>query len=96
MLPGFGQVRELELLVKAGFTPLEAIRIGTLEGARFLGQDGAGMGSMAPGKRANLMMVPAIPTPAWGPGERRDGLPGGVAYDSRALRDSVRGVVGLR
>ncbi len=33
VLPGFGDQRELELLVKAGFSPLEAIKIATLNGA---------------------------------------------------------------
>ena len=37
VLPGFGDQREMELLVEAGFTPLEAITIATLNGARFLG-----------------------------------------------------------
>jgi imidazolonepropionase-like amidohydrolase len=96
VLPGFGQVRELELLVKAGFTPLEAIRIGTLEGARFLGQDRE-IGSIAPGKRANLMIVRGHPAARIGDLENVEAVfRAGVAYDSRALRDSVRGVVGLR
>ena len=30
VLPGFGDQREIELLVEAGFTPVEAIRILTL------------------------------------------------------------------
>ncbi len=34
---GFGSQREVELLVEAGFTPLEAIRIATLNAAQFLG-----------------------------------------------------------
>ncbi len=96
VLPGFGQVRELELLVKAGFTPLEAIRIGTLEGARFLGQDRE-IGSIAAGKRANLMIVRGNPAARIGDLENVETVfRAGVAYDSRALRDSVRGEVGLR
>jgi hypothetical protein len=38
VLPGFGDQRGLELLVEAGFTPLEAIHIATQNGATYLGQ----------------------------------------------------------
>ena len=38
-LPGFGDQREVELLVdSAGFTPLEAIKIATLNGATYMGK----------------------------------------------------------
>ena len=49
VLPGFGDQRAIELLVKAGFSPVEAIRIGTLNGAIYLGLD-ARIGSLAPGR----------------------------------------------
>ncbi len=39
VVPGYSNQRQLELLVEAGFTPLEAISIGTLNGARFLGRE---------------------------------------------------------
>src|SRR6185295_3539452 len=39
VVPGYSNQRQLELLVEAGFTPLEAIRIGTLNGAMYLGRD---------------------------------------------------------
>jgi hypothetical protein len=38
VLPGFGDQREIELLVEAGFTPVEAIRIATLNGAIYEGK----------------------------------------------------------
>ena len=41
VIPGYSNQRQLELLVEAGFTPLEAIRIGTLNGATYLGRAGA-------------------------------------------------------
>ncbi|HEX6627816.1 MAG TPA: amidohydrolase family protein, partial [Gemmatimonadaceae bacterium] len=37
VVAGFSNQRQLELLVESGFTPLEAIRIGTLNGATYLG-----------------------------------------------------------
>src|SRR6204780_3959207 len=52
VLPGFGDQREIELLVEAGFTPVEAIQIGTGNGAVFLGQQDRS-GTLAPGKQAN-------------------------------------------
>ena len=60
VIPGFANHRQLELLVEAGFTPLEAIRIATLNGARYLGRDGR-VGSIAPGKQADLSWWTAIP-----------------------------------
>src|SRR5581483_1742220 len=36
VIAGFGDLREVELLVEAGFTPLEAIKIATFNGAKFL------------------------------------------------------------
>jgi imidazolonepropionase-like amidohydrolase len=53
--------RELELLVtRAGFTPLEAIRAATLNGARALGQEGD-LGSIVKGKIADLVVLRADP-----------------------------------
>jgi imidazolonepropionase-like amidohydrolase len=49
VIPGFGDQREVELLVEAGFTPLEAIRIATANGAQFLGEQDR-VGTIAPGK----------------------------------------------
>ena len=37
VVPGYSNQRQIELLVEAGFTPLEAISIGTLNGAKYLG-----------------------------------------------------------
>ena len=53
MIPGYSNQRQLELLVEEGFTPLEAITIGTLNGAKYLGRDRQ-IGSIAAGKQADL------------------------------------------
>src|SRR5207244_5335302 len=55
-IPGFGDQREIELLVEAGFKPVEAIRIATLNGAIFLGRQDQ-IGSIAVGKNADLMEI---------------------------------------
>src|SRR5439155_7888093 len=49
IVAGFGDLREVELLVEAGFTPLEAIKIASFNGAKFLGEDRS-LGSVAVGK----------------------------------------------
>src|SRR5258706_4925632 len=60
IVAGVGDLREVELLVEAGFTPVEAIQIATLNGARFLGED-ARIGSIAVCKQADLMIVKGNP-----------------------------------
>jgi len=52
--------RELELLVAGGIPPMDAIRIGTLNSARFLGKD-RNMGSVEEGKIADLVLLNANP-----------------------------------
>ncbi len=96
VLPGFGDHRELELLVEAGFTPVEAIRIYTANGAAFLGRLDR-IGTLAPGKQADLVVVKGDPSRSIQDIENvvlvfKDGL----GYDSARLIESVRGHVGIR
>src|SRR5207253_7249061 len=60
VVAGFSDQRQLELLVEAGFTPLEAISIATLNGAKYMGRD-ARIGSIAKGKQADLVVVAGNP-----------------------------------
>lgn len=53
--------RELELLVEIGIPPADIIRIGTLNGAIYLGRE-ADMGTVAPGKMADLLLLNADPS----------------------------------
>jgi len=94
VIPGFGDQREIELLVEAGFSPVEAIRIATLNGATYLGLADR-IGSIAPGKDADLFIVKGNPAANINDIENviivfKDG----TAYDSANLLKSVRGRFG--
>jgi len=96
IVAGFGDLREVELLVEAGFTPLEAISIASLNGAKFLGED-ARIGSIALGKQADLMVVKGNPATTIGDIENVEIVfKDGVGYDSEKLIQSVQGLVGIR
>jgi imidazolonepropionase-like amidohydrolase len=95
VLPGFGNQREVELLVEAGFSPVEAISIATRNGARYLGEEGE-IGTVAPGKRADLVLVKGDPSKAIADIEQVELVfKGGVGFDSKKLIESVRGRVGI-
>ena len=89
VVPGFSDQRELELLVDAGFSPLEAIRIGTLNGAIYEGLSDR-IGSIAPGKDADLVVVSGDPARRIADIENIQYVfKDGVGYDPRKLLDSV-------
>ena len=60
VLPGFALHQELELLVAAGLTPVEALRAATRGPAELLGQ-GADRGTVEVGKLADLVLLAADP-----------------------------------
>lgn len=63
VFPGAGLHRELVTLVASGLTPAEAIRAATLSSAKYLaGKAEPDSGSIAPGKRADLILVNGDPT----------------------------------
>lgn len=59
VVPGFSVHRELELLVRAGLTPLEAIRTATTIPAKILGI--SDIGAIKAGERADLVVLDANP-----------------------------------
>jgi hypothetical protein len=96
VLPGFGDQREIELLVEAGFTPVEAIQIATQNGALYLGQQDR-IGTLAPGKQADLVLIKGDPSKRIDDIENVETVfKAGIGYDSKKLIDSVRGQVGIR
>jgi imidazolonepropionase-like amidohydrolase len=95
VIPGFSNQRAVELLVDAGFTPLEAIRIGTLNGAIYLKRADR-VGSIAAGKQADLIVVDGDPSSRIGDIRNVQLVfKQGVAYDPAKLIASVKGRVGL-
>jgi imidazolonepropionase-like amidohydrolase len=95
-LAGFGDQREVELLVEAGFTPLEAIHIATYNGAQYLGELDR-IGSIGPGKHADLVVIKGDPSKKIEDIENVETVfKDGVGYDSAKLIESVRGLVGIR
>jgi Amidohydrolase family len=95
VVPGYANQRQLELLVEAGFSPLEAISIGTLNGARYLGRE-ARVGSIAAGKQADLVVVNGDPSASIGEVRNVEVVfKQGVGFDPAKLIDSVRGKAGL-
>lgn len=94
VVPGFGDQREIELLVEAGFSPVEAIKIATLNGAIYLGRDKQ-IGSIAAGKNADLVVIKGDPSKNISDVENVEIVfKDGIGYDSQRLLDSVKGRYG--
>lgn len=96
VLPGFGDQRQVELLVEAGFTPVEAIRIATFNGAQYLGRQDR-IGSLAAGKQADMVVIKGNPAAAIA--DIRNVVTvfkDGVGYDPAKLLEAVRGTAGIR
>src|SRR5262249_40559361 len=96
VLFGYGDQRNVQLLVEAGFSPIEAIQIGSANGAKALGMFNE-VGSIAPGKRADLVLIKGNPAPDISQLHQvvtvfKDG----VGYDSAKLVAAVKGQVGVR
>jgi len=95
VIPGYSNQRQVELLVEAGFTPLEAIQIATLNGAKYLGSERR-IGSIAVNKQADLVVLNG--NPAVNIADIRlveTVFKQGVGFDPAKLIESVKGRVGL-
>ncbi len=94
VVPGFGDQREIELLVEAGFSPVEAIKIATLNGAIYLGKQDQ-IGTIATGKNADLLVIKGDPASHISDVENVEIVfKDGIGYDSQKLIDSVKGRYG--
>jgi len=95
-LPGFGDQRNYELLIEAGFTPGQVVQIMSANGAKVLGVD-KDLGTVSAGKIADLVLVRG--DLAREPVAIRNVVTvfkGGVGFDSPKLIESVKGLVGIR
>jgi imidazolonepropionase-like amidohydrolase len=96
VLPGFGDQRGVELLVDAGFTPVEAIHIATQNGAVYLGENDS-IGSIAAGKAADLVVLSGNPAQNIEDIENVQLVfKDGIGFDPAKLIQSVQGMVGQR
>ena len=93
-VPGPGNHAAIRLLVDAGFSPLEAIRMATSGGAKFLRVDDR-VGTLAPGMQADLLVIDGKPDIDIKELGRIDVVfRNGIAYDPKRLQDAVRGKIG--
>ena len=95
-LPGYGDQRNYELLIEAGFTPAQTVQIMSANGAKVLGAD-KDLGTVAAGKIADLVLIRG--DLAADPAAIRNVVTvfkGGVGFDSAKLIASVKGLVGVR
>ncbi len=94
-LAGYGDQRNYELFIEAGFTPEEAVRILSANGARVL-QVFDDLGTVEAGKLADLVVMNGDLTA--NPAVIREVaivFKDGIGYDSRAMLDDVAGRVGI-
>ena len=94
-VPGYGNWRQLELLVEAGFTPLEAIMIATKNGASYLGRLDR-VGTIATGKQADLLLVNGNPAATISDIMKLERVfKGGIGFDAAKLLASANGLIGM-
>jgi imidazolonepropionase-like amidohydrolase len=94
VLAGYGSQSAIELLVKEGFTPLQAIRIATYNGAKALGMEDR-IGSIQPGKRADLVVIDGDISQDITNIRRVEWVfKKGIGFDSKKLLENVKGQVG--
>lgn len=92
---GYANQRTIEILVEAGFSIPEAIKICTLNGAKFLEQD-ASIGTLEIGKIADLILIDAdLESDIKNIRNMEIVFKDGVGFDSKKLFKSVKGKVGL-
>lgn len=88
---GIGPHWELWSFVRGGMTPVEALRAGTIVPARSLGM-GKDIGSLAPGKLADLVVLDADPSENIRNSERVSKVMlGGRLYDAATMNEEVTG-----
>mgnify|MGYP001044959361 CR=1 FL=1 len=96
VVPGYGNQRTIQLLLEMGLSVEEAVRVVTLNGATYL-ERADEVGTVEVGKRADLVLMSGdLRSDPETVRRMRLVFKDGVAYDSPALFESVRGTVGIR
>ena len=91
---GFSSHWQLELMVEGGFEPIEAIKVATRNGAKYLDQLGE-IGTLEAGKRANLMLVRGRPDQTISDIRNVEVVfKDGVGYSSNKIIEATAGTVG--
>ena len=94
-IPGYADRHVLELLVEAGFTFPQAVKICSLNAAEYMGKEKE-IGTIETGKRADLVLIDGDPqTNIKAIRNTEIVFKNGVGYDSKKLFESVKGKVGL-
>jgi len=95
VIAGYSNHREIELLAEAGFTPEQAIKICTLNGAIYLNRQNE-MGTIATGKNADIVLINGdITTDIKNIRKTELVFKNGIGFDSQKIFDSVKGHVGM-
>ncbi len=95
VVAGYGDQRQVESLVEAGFTPLEAIHIATQNGADFLGESDR-IGALKSGHCADIVVLKGDPSRKIADTENVELVfKDGIGYDPKKLVQSVAGAVGF-
>jgi imidazolonepropionase-like amidohydrolase len=95
-LPGFGDQRNYQLLIEAGFSPPQAVQILSANGAKVIGVDRE-LGTVEPGKIADLVVIDGDPVANPMDFDKAQLVfKGGIGYDSAKLIAAVKGLVGVR
>jgi imidazolonepropionase-like amidohydrolase len=94
-IAGYANRREVELLVEGGFTPVQALKICTLNGAKYLGRDRE-IGTIEAGKQADLVLVAGdLEQDIRQLRQMEIVFKHGIGFDSPKLFESMKGKVGL-
>jgi imidazolonepropionase-like amidohydrolase len=94
-IPGYADQHTLELLVEAGFTITQAVKICTLNAAEYLGRENE-IGSITTGKKADLILINGdLEKDIKAVRNTEIVFKSGVGFDSKRLFESVKGKVGL-
>jgi imidazolonepropionase-like amidohydrolase len=95
VLPGYGSRTEIEYLVAGGFSAVQAIRVATLNGAKYLNRDNQ-IGSVETGKKADLVLIDGdLETDIHNIRKTETVFKNGMGFDSKKIFASLKGRVGL-